>query len=89
MQEVQIEGEVVAWAQRHGWFTRKLQWVGRVGAPDRLFIKGARVVFIEFKTATGRLSAWQRREIEAMRAAGAEVHVVRTVEQGKEVLGCD
>ena len=49
MAEYYIEDNVVAAAEADGWFSRKLQWVGRDGAPDRLFVKLGRVVFIEFK----------------------------------------
>ena len=41
-----------------------------------------RVVFVELKTpaGTGRLSALQKREIELLRHAGADVRIIDTVE---------
>ena len=62
-------------AEEAGWLVRKVQWVGRRNAPDRLFAKDGRVVFIEFKRPGGKLLRGQPREIEAFRAAGVEVFV--------------
>jgi hypothetical protein len=51
-----------------------------------MFIKDGRVVFIEFKRPGGGLTSGQAREIERLRAAGAEVHVAYSVEDVKEIL---
>lgn len=85
--EYLIENTVTNKAITAGWFCRKLKWVGRVGAPDRLFIKGSRVVFIEFKAAGERPKGFQATEHDRMRAAGAEVHVVDKVADGLRILG--
>jgi len=86
--EASIEGKVVKAAQDAGWFVRKLSWIGRVGAPDRLFIRDGRVVFIEFKRpGRGRLSPRQKAELERMAAAGAEVHVIDDADHAFRVLG--
>ena len=75
MIEKAVEMPVVRRAERSGWFVRKLEWPGRAGAPDRLFIKDARVVFIEFKRPGGQPRLSQIVEHDRMRAAGAEIHV--------------
>lgn len=85
--ECAVEDPVVAWAKAHGWLVRKLAWVGRRDAPDRLFIKAGRVVFIEFKDRDEPLRLSQRREHDKLRAAGAEVYVCDTREAAIAILG--
>jgi len=77
--EALIEAQAVKEAQRNGWYVRKFKSTVR-GVPDRMFAKGSRVVFIEFKQRTGELGKLQEREIVKMRAAGLEVYVCRSVE---------
>lgn len=90
-----IEGEVVALAEKDGWLVRKLQYPGRRGAPDRMFVKfwydynRARIVFIEFKRPGGKVRGIQRKEHQKLRERGAEVHVVDSVEKAKEILGIE
>lgn len=86
MNEFEVEVPVVDFAIRRGWFVRKLQWVGRTGAPDRMFAKGGRCVFVEFKAPGQRPRPDQEREIAAMRRAGLEVHVIEDIEKGKEIF---
>lgn len=47
------------------------------GFPDLVLLKGRRVVYVELKTQSGRLSAAQREWLEGLQAAGEEVHVWR------------
>lgn len=84
--ESYIERKVVEYSKKLGWFVRKLQWVGRHGAPDRLFIKDGRVVFIEFKAKGKKPTENQKREIERLREQGMEVYVIDDIEEGKFVL---
>jgi hypothetical protein len=85
--EARIEDTVVARAVRAGWFVRKVAWLGRKDAPDRVFAKDGRTVWIEFKAPgeVPRLS--QAHEHRLMKDAGMEVHVVSSIEQGLSVLG--
>lgn len=87
MVEKAVESPVVARAEKAGWFVRKVMWANRIGAPDRVFIKGGRVVWIEFKDRgkTARLS--QQMEHDRMRAAGAEIYVCDNVFDALKVLG--
>lgn len=74
-EEVHLEDRAVAWAQERGWFVRKVSWgINRRGAPDRVFIKDGRTIWIEFKKRGGSLAALQVREKNALIAAGAEWH---------------
>lgn len=77
-----IEGSVCAHSEMNGWLVRKLSWIGRRGAPDRLFMKGGRALFIEFKATGEKPDPLQVREIERMRKAGMEVHVIDDIEVG-------
>jgi hypothetical protein len=72
--ESPIETGVVACAEADGWFSRKLEWVGRKGAPDRLFIKDGRVVFMEFKDDGKECTGQQLNEVVRMKSAGAEIY---------------
>jgi len=87
MLEKDIERKSAQWAKRNDWLTYKFTSPAQRGVPDRVFIKGGRVVFIEYKTAKGRTTKLQDLVIAAMRAHGAEVYVCRSVDETKEVLG--
>lgn len=85
--ELAIEIPVVRRAEAAGWFVRKVQWVGRVGAPDRVFAKEQRIVWIEFKDTGQKPRLSQLQEHKRMREAGMEVHVCDTVSSALRVLG--
>ena len=88
--EFKIERSVCAWAEANGWIQRKIQYVGRNGAPDRWFFKGsargAILVMIEFKAPGGKCSLIQEREIDRLRKLGFNVFVIDSVEDGVNVL---
>lgn len=88
--EATVESSAVGVAKRHGWESRKVSWIGRRGAPDRLFLHEGqrRAVFIEFKDKGKKPTAQQRREAERMVNAGLEVHCgVDTLAEALEILG--
>ena len=89
MIESVIEDYVVETARKQGWFCRKVKWLGRRNAPDRLFAKDGRLLFIEFKTPGGKPRAGQQREIKEMQAAGIEVHVCDNPVSAFLALGID
>lgn len=89
MLESAIEGPVCHVAELAGWFVRKLQYPGRRGAPDRMFIKGGRVVFIEFKRP-GKIpvgETLQSRERDRIVAHGGEAYFVDSIEEACRILG--
>lgn len=64
------------------------KWVspGTAGVPDRIvFLPGGRVLFVELKRPGGQLSLLQERIHEVLRALGADVRVIDSVE-GVEAL---
>lgn len=90
--EAQIEQAIVKEAENAGWLVRKVQYLGRSGAPDRWFFHRKRQgcpVLIEFKRPGGPVRSSQKREIEKLKAAGIEVHIVDSIERAREVLGLE
>lgn len=86
MLERDIESKACEWARAAGWLVYKFTSPSRRSVPDRMFIQGGRVVFIEFKRPGGELTSGQTREIERLLVAGVEVHVAYSVEEVKEIL---
>jgi hypothetical protein len=87
MSERTIEMTVCGKAELAGWMCRKCQWVGRRGAPDRLFAKAGRLIFIEFKAKGQKLDPHQEREMHRLAMAGIEAYVVDSIDHGLEILG--
>ena len=88
-----VENPLVKAATDHGFWVRKCVWLGRRGAPDRVFARRGRgPVWIELKRPGGRdsgLEALQRIEIRRMREAGCEVHVCDSVKEAMAILLAD
>lgn len=89
--ELPIEDTVCSIAEKHGWLVRKVSWVGRRAAPDRLFSKivngHPRPLLIEFKREGEDATIQQKREHERLRSAGFEVHVCDSIPSALKVLG--
>ena len=87
--EAVMEEVVVDDARKAGWFVEKIKWMGRRGAPDRLFIKDGRVIFIEFKRPGkgNNTSTGQDKSIAALKAAGVECYVFDTPTAAYRILG--
>ena len=86
MGEYLVENTVSNKAKLAGWFVRKVRWIGRRKAPDRVFVKGGRTVWIEFKRAGKGATETQSEEHSEMREHGAEVHVIDNVRDGLRLL---
>jgi len=87
--EYQIEETVVNKAKRAGWETRKVQWVGRRGAMDRVFFGHGRCVWIEFKDPDNDLAGQQKREFDRLKALYPEVHCCCKVGEALAILGIE
>ncbi|NSZ63409.1 hypothetical protein G6L16_008665 [Agrobacterium tumefaciens] len=82
-----VQNPVIAYAKSTGWFVRRVQWIGRVGAPDALFSKkGAPTIWIEFKDEDSDTTLMQDREHARMLRAGMLVFVVSNAALGKVLL---
>ena len=85
--EYNIEMTVCKKAEAAGWLIRKLQWIGRRGAPDRVFIKDGRLVLIEFKRPGKEPIGQQRREFNRIKAAYPETYWTDNVAEALDILG--
>ena len=94
MRESEIEAHLVKRVKELGGEVRKVQWVGRNGAPDRLvmlpsIVQGRatdRTVWVELKAPGQKAKPHQLREHERMRAMGQRVFVVDSIEGVEELL---
>ena len=99
MRESEIEDYLVERVKALGGEVRKVKWIGRRGAPDRLAMLPAtggqngtlravmnRSIWIELKAPGEKAKPHQTREHERMRAMGQRVVVVDSFEQVDQVL---
>lgn len=89
MKERDIERYLVDRVKEEGGEVRKVRWIGRRGAPDRLvMLPGRRVplVWVELKAPGEEPTVGQIREHERMRLAGQRVEVIDSREGVDEVL---
>lgn len=94
MREGDIEDHLVKRVRELGGEVRKVKWIGRVGAPDRLVmlpavVNGcitARTLWVELKAPGEKARPSQVREHERMRAMGQFVLVIDSIEGVEEML---
>ena len=86
MRESDIETYLVKRAKDRGAEVRKVKWIGRNGAPDRLVMLKNRTIWVELKAPGKKCKPHQASEHERMRAAGQQVEVVDSFERVDEVL---
>jgi hypothetical protein len=86
MRESTIENYLVERVKTMGGECRKLKWIGRHGAPDRLVMLNGKAIFIELKAPGEKCRPHQIREHERMRRMGQRVEVVDSCERVDEVL---
>lgn len=85
MRESDVETYLVKRVRCIGGATRKVKWIGRHGAPDRLVLfDGAH--FVELKRPNGVLDDHQRREKQAMEFHGVDVHVISSKDEVDEFI---
>lgn len=93
MRESDIEDRLVRRVRDLGGEVRKVEWIGRKGAPDRLVMLSARTIWVELK-APGKAALFprnahergQHREHERMRRMGQVVHVIDSYEDIERIL---
>lgn len=86
-EEAAIENQVCWVAKRHGYLPRKVQWIARRGAPDRVFFGHGRCVLIEFKRPGEVLKGQQLQEFKRLAAAYHDVHWADSVTGALAILG--
>lgn len=97
MRESQIEKHLVKRVKELGGEVRKVQWIGRRGAPDRLVMLPPGIViypgpeygyaiWVELKATGVKAEPHQLREHERMRAMGQRVVVIDSIDGVEELL---
>ena len=87
MRERTIEEYLVRRVVANGGECRKVQWIGRRGAPDRIvFLPDGVVVFAELKAPGKKPEPHQVREHNRMRRMGQRVVVIDSFEGVDELL---
>lgn len=85
--EGKIEAHLKKRVGQLGGEIRKLSWVGRRGAPDRLiWWPGPIFAFVEVKAPGGCISTLQKREMDRLAEAGFNVAVVWDEEDVDDLL---
>lgn len=97
MRERDIEDYLVKRVNAMGGEVRKVKWIGRRGAPDRLVMLPARVTingigmnnsaWVELKAPGEKAKPHQAREHERMRKMGQRVEVIDSLAGVEELLG--
>ena len=75
MRERDVESALIKIVARLGGEVRKVKWIGRRGAPDRLVMLPDTSVWVELKRPGEALEDYQRREHQRMRKSGMTVFV--------------
>lgn len=84
--ERDIEGHLVRRVEAIGGEIRKVKWIGRRGAPDRLVMfRGAE--FVELKRPDEELEVYQAREHLRMRRHGIRVRMLNSFEGIDKYIG--
>lgn len=81
MRESRVEEHLIARVEATGGITRKVKWLGRNGAPDRLCGWPGKHGLVELKRPlTPKAEAHQKREHERLRSIGFKVDVLSSIE---------
>lgn len=84
MKESEIEAKLVHMVRELGGLCLKFVSPGCAGVPDRIIVlPGGRVVFVELKTEYGSLRTLQRYFIGELQNRGADVRVLKGLDQVK------
>lgn len=85
--ERKLEQYLVDQCKKLGFLCRKVQWLGRNGAPDRIvFMPYGKVLWIELKSPEGKVSEIQKLEFKRMDDLGHDVWICYTREQIDNLL---
>ena len=87
MRESTIEDHLVRRANEIGGEVRKVKWIGRRGAPDRVvMLPGGRLYWVELKRPDQKAEPHQAREHERMRSMGQRVLIIDSFEAIEALL---
>lgn len=86
MRESQIETYLTERVNAMGGEIRKVKWIGRRGAPDRVVMLAGKTVWVELKAPGQKPKPHQVREHERMKRMGQKVEVLDSVQGVDELL---
>ena len=86
LRESDIEDYLVKRVRAMGGEVRKVRWIGRRGAPDRLVMMPTATIWVELKAPGKVPEPHQLREHERMRALGQRVEVVDSLQSVEALL---
>lgn len=86
MRESDIENYLVKVVEAAQGVARKLQWICRRGAPDRLVVINGNIAFVEVKAPEKTPDDHQIREHRRLRDAGALVFVIDSKEEADWIV---
>lgn len=87
MKESTIEARLVREVRKLGGLCYKFTSPGNPGVPDRIVIlPDGRTIYVELKTEIGRLAKIQQWQLEEMRKRGADVRVLKGMDQVTDFL---
>ena len=88
MRESKIEKAVCDYAKVEGWLTYKFTSPGQKGVPDRIFMRGGEMFFIEFKATGKSLRKLQdHMAIRIEKDGGFRVYrAPKSIEEGKSII---
>lgn len=73
-----LERDIESWSSRKardaGWWNRKFKSPGNRSVPDRIFGKGGRIFWVEFKATGKKPTELQKEEHDLMRQHGLTVY---------------
>ena len=85
--ESKIQSKILSYLRTvPGCWAVKVVEANRRGCPDILACANGRFIALEVKSSTGRLSVLQQAEGRLIKITGGEWHVVRSVDDVKEIL---
>ncbi len=84
--ESELQSDIIEFAHVRGWFCQKNEFRGRTGGPDIVAIRRSRTVWIEVKRENEEARLKQEKVAREMRAHGAEVYVVDSMQQARAIL---
>jgi len=86
LRESDIEDYLVKRVRAMGGEVRKVRWIGRRGAPDRLVMMPTATIWIELKAPGKTPEPHQLREHKRMRALGQRVEIVDSLQSVEALL---
>lgn len=86
MRESKIEQHLVKVVKALGGEVRKVQWIGRKGAPDRMVMLPGMTLWVELKATGIKAEAHQLREHKRMTDMGQQVVVVDSIEAIDQII---